>query len=67
MGAPLTIIRSWEENQFISDIMVSIDRILEHDSLVRTLALVETGLQRMVSCDVERYIVMAEIIDMAGS
>ena len=67
MGAPLTIIRSWEENQFISDIMVSIDRIVEHDYLVSTLALVETGLQRMVSCDVERYIAMAEIINMAGS
>ena len=37
------------------------------DALVSPLALAKTGLQRMVSCDVERYIAMAEIVDMAGS
>ena len=41
--------------------------IYEHDSLISPLALAETRLQRMVSCDVERYIAMAEIVDMAGS
>ena len=34
-----------------------------HDSLVTPLALPETGLQRMVYCNIEQYIAMVEIVN----